>query len=533
MEDNNPVQPSKEEKRPDAALNEIESRYHLLMENVKDYAIFMLDPGGCVLSWNAGAERTLGYTEGEVLGRHFSRLFTPEDIRLGEPEKELSQAAAKGRAEDERWHIRKDGSRFWAIGTLTALRDESGTLRGFTKVLRDSTERKRLEDALRQRAEELSAADRSKDEFIATLSHELRTPLNAILGWAHLVRSGKLDQKTAEHALHVIERNAMTQARLIEDLLDVSRIVTGKIRLDVRPVELAPVIRAAVDSIRPAAEAKSIQVDVALDPSVGPISGDSSRLQQVIWNLLSNAIKFTPKQGRVEIRLERIDSNALVVVSDTGMGIPPDFLPYVFDRFRQGDTTITRSQGGLGLGLAIVRHLVELHGGTVRAESLGENQGATFKIWLPLAAVRLERVLPKSPSDLLLGEVSALKGLKVLVVDDETDTRDLLTTVLERCGVIVFAVASVSEALNVLEKSKPDILVSDIGMPREDGYDLIRRVRSLPAAGGGHIPAVALTAYARTEDRVRILSAGYQIHIPKPVDPMELATAIANLVGQK
>ncbi|HZS03522.1 MAG TPA: ATP-binding protein, partial [Blastocatellia bacterium] len=390
------------------------------------------------------------------------------------------------------------------------------------------------EQAARSQAEE---ASRLKDDFLATVSHELRTPLNSILGWARMLRSGKLDAQAAARAIETIERNARSQAGIIEDILDVSRIITGRLRLDFQTVDLQPVIEAAVDSVRPAAESRGVLIEQRLDAAVSHVSGDPQRIQQVIWNLLSNAIKFTPRGGRVRIALERINSHIEITVSDTGVGIRSEFLPYVFDRFRQADSSSTRMHGGLGLGLAIVRHLVELHGGAVSAESGGEGQGATFRVRLPLVAVRGETEGPgrRPPAALSkggLGLSSDLKGVRVLVVDDEADARDLLSVVLAQSGAEVKAAASAAEALTAIEQWRPHVLVSDIGMPVEDGHALIRRLRALGPERGGLTPAVALTAYARSEDRLRALSAGYQMHVAKPVDPEELAAVIASLAGR-
>lgn len=353
-----------------------------------------------------------------------------------------------------------------------------------------------------------------------------------------LLRTNTLDEATVARGLETIERNGKAQAQLIEDLMDVSRIITGKLRLDVQPVELASVIEAAIESVHLAAEAKAIRLETILDPLAGPISGDPARLQQIVWNLLSNAIKFTPKKGRVQIRLERINSHIEIIVSDTGTGISPEFLPHVFDRFRQADGTSTRTHGGLGLGLAIVRHLVEQHGGTVRADSRVKGKGATFTVSLPLMIVHREldheeeRRHPKAESASGLTCPPELDGLKVLVVDDEPDARQLLAIVLQQCGADVTMAASAEEALSAFERIKPDVLVSDIGMPGEDGYSLIRKIRALPAERGGRIPAAALTAYAGAEDRKRALLAGFHLHIPKPVDPMELVAVVATLAGR-
>ena len=383
---------------------------------------------------------------------------------------------------------------------------------------------------------EAEQANRAKDEFLATLSHELRTPLNAILGWTVLLRSGPADGPMLPRALEVIERNARAQAQLIEDLLDVSRIITGKMRLDVRAVDLAGAVNAAIDSVRPAASAKDIRLHSILDPNAGPIAGDPDRLQQVMWNLLSNAVKFTPKNGRVQVRVERIESHVEVVVSDTGCGIDSGILPYVFDRFRQADSSASRRHGGLGLGLALVKHLVELHGGSVRAVSPGVDRGATFIVKLPLMAQQAPedgaREHPTARGAPLL--VSAdLAGLRLLVVDDEQETLELFTSLFAQHGAEIAVASSAAQALDRLRAFRPDVLICDIEMPGEDGYALIGCVRALPLAQGGAVPAVAVTAYGSVEHRIRILSAGFQMHVPKPVEPAELLTVVASVSGRR
>lgn len=383
-------------------------------------------------------------------------------------------------------------------------------------------------------SERAEQANRLKDEFLATVSHELRTPLNAIIGWAHLLRAKRFDETTSARAMETIERNAKAQARIIEDILDVSRAITGKLRLEVQPVMLAPVIESALDAVRPAAEAKEIRLQPILDPRAGPVSGDPNRLQQIVWNILSNAVKFTPKGGRVMVRLERVNSHVEIVVSDTGQGIHADLLPFIFDRFRQGDSTTTRQHGGLGLGLAIVRHLVELHGGTVHADSPGYGGGASFTVNLPLIAIFSEHRSPglaynAGPILPPIQDMPQLFGIKVMVVDDEPDTCEVLKVMIEQYGGNVRTCASSAEALETLKSWKPDVLVSDIEMPGEDGYRLIEKIRSLAPEQGGTIPALALTAYARVADRMRALSAGYQMHLAKPAEPVELTVVIASL----
>jgi signal transduction histidine kinase/ActR/RegA family two-component response regulator len=383
--------------------------------------------------------------------------------------------------------------------------------------------------------EEAQAANRVKDEFLAVLSHELRSPLNPILGWSTLLLNRKLDVTKTTQALSTIQRNAKLQSELIEDLLDVSRILQGKLSLNVAPVNLASTIRAAMETVRLAAEAKSITVEASLSPDVGLVAGDATRLQQVIWNLLSNAVKFTPQGGQVTIHLERLDSYARIMVGDTGQGIAPDFLPYVFDYFRQADGATTRKFGGLGLGLAIVRHLVELHGGTVEVESLGEGQGATFTVRLPLMPIQRASNQHNQSSELS----PDLSGIQVLVVDDEPDSREFVAFVLEQAGAKVITATTADEALTTLirlaspssEGSQPNVLLSDIGMPDMDGYMLMQQVRALPPEQGGQVRAIALTAYAGEMNQQQALQAGFQRHISKPVEPEVLVGAIASLLN--
>src|SRR5688572_22884119 len=382
-------------------------------------------------------------------------------------------------------------------------------------------------------------SSRLKEEFLATISHELRTPLSAILGWARMLRMGQLSPENANKALDTIERNARAQAQLVDDLLDVSRIITGKLRMDVQPADPNSFIDAAVEAVRPAADAKGVRVQKVIDTGAISIPGDPVRLQQVVWNLLSNAIKFTPRGGRVQIRSERVNSHLEIVVSDTGQGISPDFLPHVFDRFRQADQKTSRQHGGMGLGLAIVRHLVELHGGTVQASSGGVDKGSTFTVMLPISPVYQVdasggRVHPAA-RDLLPANDMAdrLDGMTILVVDDEPDTRELLKQGLEYCGATVRLAGSAAAALAALESNVPDVLISDIGMPGIDGYDLIRQIRTLQTAHGRRVAAIALTAYTRVEDRLHALRAGYDMHVPKPVELTELCAVAASLTRRK
>jgi PAS domain S-box-containing protein len=382
-------------------------------------------------------------------------------------------------------------------------------------------------------------ASQLKEEFLATVSHELRNPLNAILGWSRMLRSGQVPGDRIPKVLETIERNAQAQTQLIDDLLDVSRIITGKLRMDVRPADPNLFIEAAIEAVKPAAEARGVRLQKIMDTSCVSVPGDPIRLQQVVWNLLSNAIKFSERGGRVQVRLERVNSHVEIVVSDTGQGIASEFLPHVFDRFRQADQRTTRQHGGMGLGLAIVKTLVELHGGSVGAASPGHGQGATFTVRLPVVPVYQKdanggRVHPSARNLLPSAEFGdRLDGLVILVVDDEPDTRDLLKAGLENCGAQVIVAASASEAFEAIAKQVPDVLISDIGMPGEDGYDLIRKLRSLPSERGGNVPAVALTAYARVEDRLRALRSGYQMHVPKPVELAELVAVTDSLVKRQ
>ena len=401
---------------------------------------------------------------------------------------------------------------------------------------REQAERDRAALLVREREARAEAerANRLKDEFLATLSHELRTPLTAVVGWTELLRSNRLDEETRALALETIERSAFTQVQLINELLDVSRIITGKLLLSVEDVDLSAVVGAAVEVVRPAANAKGIAIVQSCETGGRPVAGDPARLQQVVWNLLSNAIKFTPRGGRVEVRVEQAASHVSLSVSDTGHGISPEFLPHVFERFRQADSTTTRTHGGLGLGLAIVRHLTELHGGTVHVESAGENFGATFSVSLPLAAVAQGvKKAPARPGQTGVAAAAAgqpvLDGVRVLVVDDEQNARKVISTVLTQSGAEVHACGSASDALAELERWKPDVIMSDLGMPGEDGYELIQKLRGLPRERGGRIPAAALTAYAREDDRERALAAGFQKHIAKPVRSAELVGVVADL----
>ena len=637
--------------------SKVDDLYRRAIENdIRDYAIFLTDIKGDIINWNHGAERILGFTEDEVIGKSSFIFFTPEDRAANVPEREIATASATGRAEDERWHLRSDNSRFWASGILTAVRDDSGGLLGFIKVMQDMTERRRLEEerdrfftlsmdmlcivnldgyflrtnpafgkvlgydeeelrnrsvfgllhpddrevsmaeyeklktgqptkslenrfrckdggykwvawsyypvpeewigygvgrdisdvrriteALKSHAAELEQVNRVKDEFLAILSHELRTPLSSILGWSRLLRSGKLKKNEHERAIEIVERNAEAQSKLIEDLLDVSRIITGKLRVEFQTTELAAIVKESVDEFRPTAEAKGLVLDADIDPSAGPILGDTTRLKQIVSNLLSNAIKFTNEGGRIDISLERFDTHVRLRVRDNGVGIDPAVLPHIFERFKQADSSNVRKHSGLGLGLAIVHHLVLEHSGTVKAESAGQGKGATFTVDFPLVPVvgssesgRRVGIFSAAAQRRLknheqAADQNALKGITVLLVEDDADTRELVTTMLREFGARVVAVDSAQAAMASIQREVPSVLLSDIGMSFESGYDLIRQVRSLAPEKGGTVPAVALTAYAASADRRRALLAGFHVHLSKPVEPDELLAVIASL----
>lgn len=637
------------------AYRRSEDFYRKAIENIRDYAIFMTDPEGRVTNWNRGAQKIFGYSEDEVIGIDAAKFFTTEDRAKDVPRMELTTAETKGRAEDERWHVRRDGSRFWASGIVTPVRGTSGDLIGFSKVMRDMTERNKLteerdrffalsmdmltivllngrfqrinpsfqqtlgfteeellamsvfelvhpedrdrtrkeyeklahgeptkymenrlrrkdnsyrwvawsyfpvpedgvafgvgrdttelhemQEILQERANALEDANRVKDEFLATMSHELRTPLTSILGWSRLLDSKKLNDKEKERAVQVIQRNAEAQSKLIEDLLDVSRIITGKLRIEVQPVSFSAIVESVINSFRPAIDAKQLQLEATIDQAAGPILGDPARLQQIVTNVLSNAIKFTGVGGSIAVRLHRGDSHVRLDVVDTGIGIAPEHLPHIFERFRQVDSSNVRAHGGLGLGLAIVDYLVRQQAGVVSAHSEGIGKGATFTIEFPLSSSEVlnsEIGTPPLFADAmpaLLPNAEALAdakltNLRILVVEDDRDTQELLNTILRQHGAEVITVESSLSALAEIERSQPDLIISDIGMAGESGYELVRRVRALEPEAGRNIPAVALTAYAGHADRRRALLAGFQTHLAKPVDPEDLVTVIASL----
>jgi PAS domain S-box-containing protein len=532
------------------------SRAHLaaIVESSED-GIISKTLDGIVTSWNQAAERLFGYCAAEMIGQSILKVIPPD---LQHEETHILNSVRSGRRIERYQTIRlhKDGRRLHISLTISPVRDTEGTIVGVAKIAHDITLGKQAEQALQESEARLrhvleereqllqseryarSEAERlshMKDEFLATLSHELRTPLNAIQGWATLLRQHEVSAADRTRGLEAIERNVRAQAQIVSDLLDMSRIISGKIHLEVQLISLHEVIHNSIEAVRASAEVKSIRIRTLLDSGVGMVRGDPNRLQQILWNLLTNAIKFTPAGGRIQVILERVNSHVEIVVEDSGLGIVAEFLPFVFERFRQADAATTRRHGGLGIGLSIVKTLVELHGGSVRVKSAGENQGSTFVVALPVSHVsehdldRSQR-LPVLSDPLDAIELPALNGAHVLIVDDEPDGRQLMVRILEGRGARVTAVAGGLEALVRLEAERFDILVSDIGMPDLDGYELMRRTRALDSMRKGPIPAIAVTAYARAEDRQRSLLAGYQMHLAKPIEARELVAGIAALL---
>ena len=531
----------RKEKGPRADLAEGAGRLAAILDSLDD-AIVSKTLDGVITSWNRAAERIFGYTATEAVGQHIS-LIIPEE-RRGEEVGVLARLI-KGERIDHFETVRqaKDGRRVDISLTVSPVRNSAGRIVGASKVARDISDRRRLErerQALLEREQEARAEaetlNRSKDQFLATLSHELRTPLNAIYGWARMLDAGGLDETATRRATEAILRNAAAQVQLIEDLFDVSRVITGNMRLDVRPLNVTGVLEVALDAVRPAAAAKGIHLESHLDPHAGAIVGDPARLQQVAWNLLMNAVKFTPRAGRVDVHLRRAGTHIEIVVSDSGEGIAPEHMPRIFQRFGQADGSSTRRHAGIGIGLALVRHLVELHGGTVSVHSAGLGLGATFTVFLP---VTTEPALTSpaasdnasAPGSDRVKPIS-LRDLRILVVDDDADGLELAALVLINAGAEVRAAPSSGAAIAVLEDWPADVLVTDLAMPGEDGVGLLRRARRVMTLRGRRLPALALTAYGRSEDRVRALTVGFNLHLGKPVNPAELVLAVASLGGR-
>jgi PAS domain S-box-containing protein len=509
------------------ALRENAERLRLhasLMDYAHD-AIFVRDRDERIAFWNRGAEELYGWTADEALGRNAQELLgtEPEAARGF-----TSQLAQRGAWQGELAHVRRDRSRV-VVDSRHLRVDRANGPSVVLEINRDITDQKRASEDRERLYREAEEANRVKDEFLATLSHELRTPLNAILGWSQMLASGGLGADAERQAVEVILRNANAQVRLVEEVLDLSRIASGRLRLERQVMDVRPVIERALDTTRPAAEAKQLTV-TALLPDAVTMVGDPDRLQQVMWNLVSNAVKFTPKGGRVSVTARRVDSHAEIRVSDTGIGIASEFLPRLFERFTQADGSRTRRHGGLGLGLAIVRHIVELHGGTVEASSPGEGQGAVFTVRLPIAAVQPDRAVDGVEAETAATADKPLAGVKVLAVDDDYDSLQILGAILTRAGASVTTSGSADAGMEALLAFRPDILVCDIGMPGEDGHSFVRRVRALPAGAGGRVPALALTAYGHAKDRRDALAAGFDEHLAKPIRRHELVSVLSRMV---
>lgn len=505
--------------------------------NSSDDAIISKSLDGVITSWNSGAQRIFGYESEEIVGQPVLKLIPPG--RHAEEPKIIEQLRKGIRVDHfETVRVRKNGEHFPVSLTISPVHDGKGKIVGASKIARDITElrkaaseREQLLESERNARTFAENANRMKDEFLSTVSHELRTPLNAIVGWTEVLATGDQAPDDVRHGLEIIRRNAMIQAQLIEDLLDLGRISSGKMALEITPIDIGEVISEAIGSVSHAAQAKEIKI-VPVIGSVRGLLGDAKRLQQIVWNLLSNAIKFTPRHGKVVVGASRVNSHVEISVADSGQGIPTGFMPHLFERFRQGDSSITRSHGGLGIGLALVKQLIELHGGTVRAESAGINLGATFTLSLPVAAFQgVHRLAPDPKGTMPAPVLSDLRGIKILAVDDDKDSLDLLKRVLSSRNAEVETASSVDEALEKFARSNPDVILSDIGMPGKDGFEFIRLIRQLPT--GATTPAAALTALARSEDRTRALTAGFQSHVAKPVAPAELVAVVYSLASMR
>ena len=517
--------------------------FQLLVSSVRDYAIFMLDPDGNVATWNAGAQRIKGYKPEEIIGSHFSRFYGEEDKKNRKPERELEIARAEGSVEDEGWRLRKDGSRFWANVVITAVYDAHGELRGFAKVTRDITERKEAEETrqalLEQREARLQAeeerrsaeasyrvaqeANRAKDEFLMTLSHELRTPMTAILGWSRMLPAMSPDDPMFHEAVVSIAGGAQLQARLIDDILDVSRIVSGKLRLTPETVEVSRIIMKSVDAVNATLDAKQITLTTLLSPGLGAIVADPTRLQQVIWNLLTNAVKFTPRKGNVQVMARRTASAVQISVKDSGEGIDPQFLPHIFEPFRQAESPQTRVHGGLGLGLSIVRYIAEAHGGSVSAESEGRGKGSTFTVTLPVHAVGTNTGPVRNAFGDTFMHRDRLRGVDIVLVDDEVESRRMVAAVLRAAGANVVAVDNAAAALSAIEERRPNLVITDIAMPEVDGYTFTRTLREREQ--GTHLKVVALSAFPASTDK----KTGFDAYLSKPIDPFHLVDEIARI----
>jgi PAS domain S-box-containing protein len=532
-----------ERRRAMEELRQSTEVFQLLVSNVREYAIFMLDTSGNVATWNAGAERIKGYTPKEIIGKHFSLFYTEEDQRAGKPQRKLEIAREKGSVEDEGWRVRKDGTRFWANVVVTAVYDSHGELRGFAKITRDLTAQKHAEETqralLEQREARLQAeeerrraeasyrvaqeSNRAKDEFLMTLSHELRTPMTAILGWARLLPTMSPEEPMFREAVNSIARGAQLQARLIDDILDVSRIVSGKLRLSPEVVEVGRVVMSAVDAVSATADAKGIRITTTLAPGLGTMVVDSTRLHQVIWNLLSNAVKFTPRGGAVQVAARRTVSHVQISVCDNGEGIDSQFLPHMFEPFRQAELPHTRVHGGLGLGLSIVRYIVEAHGGMITAESRGRGQGSEFTVTLPVRAVAADSGKRSSREDFVHRD--RLRAVDMVIVEDDQEARDMISAVLRASGANVRAFDSAGGAIIAIGERKPELLITDIAMPEVDGYAFVRKLRERGLTTDMKI--VALSAFPAGAE-----PTGFDAYLTKPIDPFQLIEDVARIVAR-
>jgi PAS domain S-box-containing protein len=510
------IEDTTERRLAEEARREIESRYTSLVQNIKDHSIFMMDPDGIITTWNVEAEKIIGYQEAEILGRNFSVIFTEEDLRAGKPKEELRLAREDGRAEDERWHVRKDGSRFWALGIVTPMHDAGGKLTGFSKILRDMTDRKRAEEALQD-------ADRRKDVFLATLAHELRNPLAPIRNAVQILRQQGPPAPEAEWARGVIDRQMQLMTTLIDDLLDISRIALGKLELRTERVALATVVLGAVETSRPLIDRLGHELVISLPPDPIPLEADLTRLAQVFVNLLNNAAKYSERGGRIRLTAERQGSDAVVSITDTGIGIPADKLPHVFEMYTQVDRALDRSEGGLGIGLALVRQLVAMHGGSIEARSDGPGRGSEFVVRLPIdLSAQLKRQRGPDPE-----QAATPSGLRILVVDDNRDAADSLSVLLRFMGNEPRTAYDGIEAVVAAGEFRPDVVLLDIGLPRLNGYGAAQRIREQP--WGKDMVLIALTGWGQEDDRKRSKEAGFDNHMVKPVELPSLMNLLAGL----
>jgi PAS domain S-box-containing protein len=525
-------------KQTEAALRASSESYRLIVENITDYSIFLLDREGKVMSWSLGAEKMSGFKAAEIIGSSFSKFYLPEDVVAGKPDRVLRLALEKGYFADQGWRVRNDGSKFWANVKVSAILDDSKNLRGFLNITRDLTEQKEMEKKkinflVQEKARAVAErANHIKDEFLATLSHELRTPLTIILSWAQMLRSGRLDAEKTKQGIEIIEKSAKSQGQLIDDLLDISAIQAGKLKLVLETIDPLKVVSACIDSVRSLATNKAIQIETEVDSSIKTICADPYRLQQIIWNLLTNAIKFSHQGGKVKILLKRLTlasgDQLQIQIQDYGKGIKSEFLSIIFERFSQADSSSTRLYKGLGLGLAIVQDLVEMHHGSISVTSQGENRGSTFTLCLPTKTeekIGGPKIIKQSEDSV---SATILQDVSVLVVEDEKSIREILEVILKSYGAKVAASESAQNALAILENFSPDVIVSDIAMPEEDGYSLIRKVRAMTSKLCS-TPAIALTAYVGEDCAKHALTAGFQAHLAKPLDVNKLILTIYEL----